>query len=227
MKGYKTAFAVLMLGAALASPAKAEGDIGISFGYDDALGAVAPCDYYRYYQAPPPWGLPDDYCSDLLSYDPVYYDGFWYRGPIYHRHHHGKDEIWLHGGWREDASQGRPRPAAITWQDHGGPLRGFRADYHPSHDAHGGGGETHVEAAHGNEGPNAHGGGNVGVHTDAPVAHGGDAPAVHAGADAASAHVSAPNSGGGESHSGGGGGSSSGGGGHESSSGGGGGGSHH
>jgi hypothetical protein len=210
MKGHKTAFAALMLGAALASPAKAEGDIGISFGYDDGLTAVAPCDYYRYYEAPPPWGLPDDYCSDLLSYEPVYYDGFWYRGPVYHRHHHGKDEVWLHGGWREDNSQGRSRPATITWQDRGGPLHGFRADFHPGHGAHGSGGETHVDV--GNEGPNAHSGGNVGVHSDAPVAHGGDA---------SSAHVSAPSSGG-ESH---GGGSSGGGGGHESGSGGG--GSHH
>jgi hypothetical protein len=40
MRGHKTVFAALMLGAALASPVRADGDIGISFGYDDSGPAV-------------------------------------------------------------------------------------------------------------------------------------------------------------------------------------------
>jgi hypothetical protein len=226
MKGFKIIFAALMLSAALAPAAKADGDIGISFGYDDAFTGFDPCDYYRYYDAPPPWGLPDDYCSDLVSFDPVYYDGFWYRGPIYHRHHHGKEEFWLHGGWHENGWNGK-RPAAIAWQDRGGSLRGFRADFHPGRDARAGGeGPPHIDAVHAGAGSDAHGGNVPGVHGayapavhaggDAPVVHsGGEAPVVHSGGEAPSVHVAAPSSG--ESH-----GSSGGsGGGHDSSSGGG------
>jgi len=212
MRGHKTMFAALMLGAALASPARADGDIGISFGYDDAFTGFDPCDYYRYYDAPPPWGLPDDYCSDLVSFDPVYYDGLWYRGPIYHRHHHGKQEVWLHGGWHEDGGNGQ-RPPAIAWQDRGGPLHGFRADFHPGRDARVRGEEPpHSDAARAGAGPDAHG-------ASSPAVHGTDAPAVHGGGEAPGVHAGAPGSS--ESHS-----SSGGsGGGHESSSGGG--GSHH
>jgi hypothetical protein len=239
MRGLKIIFAALMLSAALAPAAKADGDIGISFGYDDAFTGFDPCDYYRYYDTAPPWGLPDDYCNDLVSFDPVYYDGFWYRGPIYHRHHHGKEEVWLHGGWREDGWSGK-RPAAIAWQDRGGSLHGFRADFHPGRDARGGGeglphadgvhtDAVHTDAVHAGAGSDAHGGNSPPVHgADVPaVRAGGDAPVVHSGGEAPSVHAGAPSSG--ESHgSSGGGGSGSGhdsgsGGGHDSSSGG----SHH
>ena len=226
MKGLKTIFAALMLSAALAPAAKADGDVGISFGYDDAFTGFDPCDYYRYYDTAPPWGLPDDYCDDLVSFDPVYYDGFWYRGPIYHHHHHGKEEFWLHGGWHEDGWSGK-RPAAIAWQDRGGPLHGFRADFHPGRDARGSGeGLQHIDAVHTGAGSDAHGGNVPGVHgagapavrADAPAVHaGGDAPVAHNAGEAPSVHVAAPSSG--ESHS-----SSGSGGGHDSSSGGG---SHH
>jgi hypothetical protein len=209
MTGLKAIFAALMLGASLASPAKADGDIGISFGYDEAFTGFEPCGYYRYYDTPPPWGLPDDYCSDLVSFEPVFFDGFWYRGPIYHHHHHGKDEFWLHGGWHEKSRSGE-QPASISWQDRGGSLHGFRADFHPGRDVHAGG-----EAAHAGAGPSTHGESNPAVHSaDAPAVHAGTAaPSVPSGGEAPGVHAAAPSSG--ESHSSGGGS----GGGHDSSSG--------
>ena len=196
----KTIFAsVLLAGAATGTPVSAQ--VGISFGFDDAFTDFAPCDYYRYYEKPPPWGLPDDYCDDLVSFDPIFFDGFWYRGPIYHRHHHGKDEVWLHGGWHENNWQGR-RPDAIVWQERG---QGFRADFHPARD-----GARRVEAAQGGEGAGAHVG-------SSPAVHGGEAPAIHTGGEAPSVHVATPSSGesrggGGSSESHGSGGNSSGGG---------------
>jgi hypothetical protein len=63
----------------------------------------------------------------------VFFDGFWYRGPIYYRWTHGHRVFWLNGGWREDNWRG-PRPSGIAWDNRGGPLRGFK----PGIDVHGG-----------------------------------------------------------------------------------------
>lgn len=87
---------------------------GISYSGGDYYGAGygygAGCDYYA-----PPWGYPNDYCRYSLWYDPIYYGGAWYSGPIYHRHYAGYDWYWLHGGWRRDQWRGsRPR---IDWND--------------------------------------------------------------------------------------------------------------
>ena len=120
----KTIFAAALLaGAVLGTPASAQ--VGISFGYDDGLYGFDPCDYYDYYAAPPPWGLPDDYCDYPVSFEPVFFDGFWYRGPIFYRWTHGRRVFWLNGSWREDGWHG-PRPPGIAWQDRGGPMHGFR-----------------------------------------------------------------------------------------------------
>jgi hypothetical protein len=87
---------------------------GISYSGGDYYGAGygygAGCDYYA-----PPWGYPNDYCSYSLWYDPIYFGGAWYSGPVYYRHYAGANWYWLHGGWRRDQWRGsRPR---IDWND--------------------------------------------------------------------------------------------------------------
>ena len=114
--------ALLLAGAAAltATPASAQVSSGISFGYgDDGYTTFSdPCDYYDYYDQPPPWGLPPDYCDYPVYFDPVYYGGNWYRGPIYYRWYGGERLYWLNGDWRHDGWRGgRPN---IQWQDRGG-----------------------------------------------------------------------------------------------------------
>lgn len=123
MKRYgKAALSALMLaGAAIfaAAPARADVAVGFSFGggyFSD------PCDYYDYYSEPPPWGLPPDYCDYPVNFEPVYYGGYWYRGPIYYRWYGGQRLFWLNGGWRHDDWRGS-RPS-IRWTDRGGWDRG-------------------------------------------------------------------------------------------------------
>ncbi len=88
-------FAVL----AVAKPVSAYADVGISFGFMGPGTTFDPCDYYDYYDQPPPWGLPADYCAYPVYFEPVYYNGFWYRGPIYYRWYRGQRMFWLNGGW--------------------------------------------------------------------------------------------------------------------------------
>jgi hypothetical protein len=108
---------------ALIAPASAYP--GISFGFS-GLGYIFgdPCDYYDYYSAPPPWGLPPDYCDYPVYFEPVFIGGIWYRGPIYYRWNHGQRLFWLHGGWRADEWHGA-RPS-IVWRELGGWNHGFR-----------------------------------------------------------------------------------------------------
>jgi hypothetical protein len=130
----KAALGAFMLAAgvfAFAAPASAQ--VGISFGFGDGFAVFDSCDYYDYYDQAPPWGLPDDYCDYPLYFEPVFFDGLWYRGPIFYRWTHGHRVFWLNGGWREDGRRGAP-PPAIAWENRGGPLRGFR----PGVDFHGG-----------------------------------------------------------------------------------------
>jgi len=122
----KAALGAFMLASgmlAFAGPASAQG--GISFGFGDGFYGFDSCDYYDYYDQAPPWGLPDDYCDYPVYFEPVFFDGFWYRGPIFYRWTHGHRMFWLNGGWREDSRRG-PLPAGIAWENRGGPLRGFR-----------------------------------------------------------------------------------------------------
>lgn len=117
--------ALLLAGASAltAMPASAGVSVGFSFGYGPGFVPFSdPCDYYDYYDEPPPWGLPPDYCDYPVYFDPVYYDGIWYRGPIYSRWYGGERLFWLNGGWRRDEWRGA-RPD-IRWQDRGGWGRG-------------------------------------------------------------------------------------------------------
>ena len=111
--------ALLMTGAAMvaAAPAKADVGIGFSFGYDGGYFGDS-CDYYDYYDVAPPWGLPPDYCDYPVNFDPVFWGGYWYRGPIYYRWYGGERLYWLNGGWRRDEWRGA-RPS-IRWNDCGG-----------------------------------------------------------------------------------------------------------
>jgi len=121
----KVAFGALMLGAASiagAAPAAAHTSVGISFGFGDR-GYEDPCAYYDYYDVPPPWGLPPGYCGYRVYYDPVFWGGSWYRGPIYYRWYGGHRQFWLHGGWRRDEWRGH-RPARIEWRGGDGDWRG-------------------------------------------------------------------------------------------------------
>ena len=90
----------------------------MSFGSDDPAYGFDPCDYYDYYDEPPPWGMPDEYCDYPVWFEPVFFDGLWYRGPIYYRWTHGHRHYWLNGGWRDDTWTG-PRPSHIAWNDRG------------------------------------------------------------------------------------------------------------
>jgi hypothetical protein len=119
----KVALGALMLAGATAltaTPASAGVDVGISFGWGgpDYMPFSNPCDYYDYYDEPPPWGLPPDYCEYPVYFEPVYYDGYWYRGPIYYRWSGGERLYWLNGGWRHDNWRGGR--ADIRWEDRGG-----------------------------------------------------------------------------------------------------------
>jgi len=131
--------ALMLAGASLSatSSASAYFDAGISFGDPDYN--FDPCDYYDYYDEAPPWGLPQDYCDYPVYFEPVYFGGSWYRGPIYYRWTHGRRLFWLNGGWREDGWRG-PRPGRIAWNHRGGHFRGVRPGwgFHGGHDWHGG-----------------------------------------------------------------------------------------
>ena len=210
--------ALLLAGASMAgaAPAAAQADFGVSFGSDDPAYGFDPCDYYDYYDEPPPWGMPDEYCDYPVWFEPVFFDGLWYRGPIYYRWTHGHRHYWLNGGWRDDTWTG-PRPSHIVWNDHGAHLRvrGFRPGigfhggghdwrdsggshrWHDNGDNHNawtgggaswfGGGNSWFGGGHGHGGGGSHDGG--GSHSGGGGSHGSS-------------------SGGGGSHGGGGGGSS-------------------
>lgn len=116
----KVALGALAVGGvafATVAPAAAHTSVGISFGFGyPGYGYANSCDYYDYYDAPPPWGLPPGYCGYPVYYGPVYWDGYWYRGPIYYRWDGDRRLYWLHGGWRYDGWHGR-RPGHIEWHD--------------------------------------------------------------------------------------------------------------
>lgn len=150
----KTALGAWMLAGALLSAAPASAQVGIDFGWNGADYAFGdPCDYYDYYDAAPPWGLPPDYCDYPVYFEPVFFDGYWYRGPIYYRWNHGHRLFWLHGGWRSDEWHG-PRPANIQWRHRGGWNHGLRPGIGVRGGIRGGfrGGVGHARPAAGNDG---------------------------------------------------------------------------
>ncbi|MDE1937698.1 MAG: hypothetical protein KGI68_01640 [Alphaproteobacteria bacterium] len=141
----KVALGALMLAGAAAltaTPASAGVDVGISFGWGGPgyMPFSNPCDYYDYYDEPPPWGLPPDYCEYPVYFEPVYYGGYWYRGPIYYRWSGGERLYWLNGGWRHDNWRGGR--ADIRWEDRGGWGRSsnWNRGYSGGHSYYGGSG---------------------------------------------------------------------------------------
>jgi hypothetical protein len=199
-----------------ATPVAAQGeDDGVSFGVSDDLNSLDACDYYKYYETAPPWGMPDRYCDDLVAFDPVYYDGVWYQGPIFYRWKHGHKMHWLKGDWREETKQAPP--STIVWHDSGALNRGFKPgvfghggvaprDALPERESgHGGSGahlstESHTtpetHSASETRTPEIHAAAPE-VHTSAPESH-NDTNSSHG--DSSSSHASSSASSGGSPH---------------------------
>jgi hypothetical protein len=116
--------ATAMTGAATFATSQAQADNfgitigggGVGFSYDSG----GYCDRF---------GCPDRFWDYPVYYCPVFFDGEWYRGPVYYRYLHGARRFWIHGGWRRDEWDG-PRPG---WACVGryGPALGY--DYYESH----------------------------------------------------------------------------------------------
>jgi len=109
---------LLAAGAAMASagPADAAARISIGIaapGFNMFLGN----DCYPFAQAMP-WGAPRNFCAYSLYYQPVYYGGRWYRGPIYYKAARGQRMFWINNGWRYDQWRGH-RPTRIDWRARG------------------------------------------------------------------------------------------------------------
>jgi hypothetical protein len=90
--------AASIFGALLSLPSAARADsFGFSVGPAGGIGfsyeSGGYCDR---------WGCPDDFWDYPVSYCPVYFDGDWYRGPMYYRNWGGRYYFWIHGGWHSD-----------------------------------------------------------------------------------------------------------------------------
>ncbi len=113
--------AAMLAAAAVWGGTAAAGDFGfnISIGVPGAVGFDVGtggfCDS---------WGCPDDYWDFPVWYGPVYYDGAWFRGPVYYREIDGQRVFWVHGGWHADQWRG-PRPSWWSASYHYGPALGF------------------------------------------------------------------------------------------------------
>jgi hypothetical protein len=137
----KAAAAAAMLAGAMLSisgPAKAE-IAAAGFSYDS--GGYCDSD-----------GCPDDFWDYPIAYCPVYFDGEWYRGPMYYREVDGENLYWIHGRWREnqwDEDDDGPRPSWVCRDRYGPALdidfylsHGFRwrnewrERFHREHDGH-------------------------------------------------------------------------------------------
>jgi hypothetical protein len=67
------------------------------------------------------WGCPDDFWNYPIYYCPVFYNGSWYRGPVYYRYWGGQYSYWIRGAWRRDYWSG-PRPGWACVDRYGPPL---------------------------------------------------------------------------------------------------------
>lgn len=78
------------------------------------------------------FGCPSRYWAYPIYYGPVFYDGAWFRGPVYTRVVDGEHWYWIHGAWHRDQWHG-PRP---RWARdyHYGPALGL--DYYRTHGFH-------------------------------------------------------------------------------------------
>jgi hypothetical protein len=138
-------FAKLALGAALlagtafavATPASARVSIGIGVGvpgpgyYGPAYGPPpgAVCDpYSRWYD---PYTCDQYYGADYDDYyygPSLFYDGFWYSGPLRSRYYGGQRQFYVGGGWH-----------GVPGYHGGGSFRSGGASYHGDGGYHGGG----------------------------------------------------------------------------------------
>lgn len=110
-----TLLAAVVGGSALAaSPASAVSvSIGVNFpGVGFSYNSGGYCDS---------WGCPDYFWNYPIYYCPVYYQGRWYRGPVYYRSYRGGNLFWIHGGWRRDYWRDR-RPYGACVDRFGPPL---------------------------------------------------------------------------------------------------------
>jgi hypothetical protein len=100
--------------AVAASPASAVSlSIGVNFpGVGFSYNSGGYCDS---------WGCPDYFWNYPIYYCPVYYQGRWYRGPVYYRSSRGGNLYWIHGGWRRDYWRDR-RPYGACVDRFGPPL---------------------------------------------------------------------------------------------------------
>lgn len=119
-----TTAAAALLGTVAFTGAPANAEWGISVGVGPAIGfdvhSGGYCDR---------WGCPGQYWAYPIFYGPVFYDGMWFRGPVYTRVVDGEHFYWIHGGWHRDQWRGpRPQWARVY---HYGPALGL--DYYREH----------------------------------------------------------------------------------------------
>jgi hypothetical protein len=110
--------AVVFTGGASAAEWGVGVGVGRGIGFDVHTGGY--CDH---------WGCPDRYWADPVYYGPVFYDGAWFRGPVYTRVVDGEHLYWIHGGWHRDEWRGAQPHWARTY--HYGPALGL--DYYREH----------------------------------------------------------------------------------------------
>jgi len=112
------AAALVGLGAFSATPARAD-HFGLSIGIGGGVGFVYSSGGYC-----DRWGCPGDFWDYPIFYCPVFFDGYWYRGPVYYRIWYGEPFFWVHGGWHRDEWDEDYRP---SWAciDRFGPPRDY------------------------------------------------------------------------------------------------------
>jgi hypothetical protein len=78
-------------------------------------------------------GCPDGFWDFPVAYCPVYFEGTWFRGPLYYRNQDGRVQYWIHGGWRFDQWNSATRP---DWAcvNRFGPALGY--DFYIDHGFH-------------------------------------------------------------------------------------------
>lgn len=108
---------------ATTTPADARVFVGIGIGpgfygpgfYGPGYYPGRYCDPYSYHYDPyrcDGGGFYGDY-----YYDPIFFSGYWYRGPFRYRYWHGDRWFWVNHGWHRNEWRGS-RPSHITF--HGG-----------------------------------------------------------------------------------------------------------
>jgi hypothetical protein len=111
---------VTMLSALPAQAASVGTGVGLGNGIEFSYQSGGYCDR---------WGCPDEFWDYPLYYCPVFYDGTWFRGPVYFSRRHDELWYWVHGGWHRDEWDGpRPRWACA---DHFGPALDY--DFYETH----------------------------------------------------------------------------------------------